>query len=77
MHGQDVKVLEVGGHTHTHTTQTNTFTTPYTSSLSLSFLCSSMHTRTRMGRPLVDGVARCIGRNCMWALGMCPRAFVW
>ena len=51
LHGEDVRAEEVGGATctHTHTSQTDTSPTPYTSSLSLSFPCSSMHTRT--GRP--------------------------
>ena len=46
VHGEDVRAEEVGGatctHTYTHTSQTDTSPTPYTSSLSLSFPCSSM-----------------------------------
>ena len=60
-------------HTHTHTSQTGTSPTPYTSSLSPFFPCSSnMHTRT--GRPTqwrreggvachsLKGLPSCIGR---------------
>ena len=51
-------------HTHTHTSQTDTSPTPYTSSLSLSFLCSSMHTRA--GWPTQwrrEGAVACHGLN--------------